>query len=209
MSGTLLIADWKDKLLDGTYEEYMEEMVEKHDILGPFIGIGMPFMESFLPFLPFFVFVFANVAAFGLFKGFLFSWIGSTVGSIVVYFILRSFKEFSFIKRINKNKQVKRITSRVEKQGFGIIFLLLCFPFSPSSLVNIVAAFSSVKTWEFIFAVIFGKSIMVFSLAYVGSNIFSFAKHPVKALIIGLCIAIIWYGGKLVEKQLERRATYS
>ena len=47
------------------------ELSQHYRALGPLIGILLPFIESFLPFLPLFVFVFANASAFGLGYGIL------------------------------------------------------------------------------------------------------------------------------------------
>ncbi|MDY0407842.1 TVP38/TMEM64 family protein [Paracerasibacillus soli] len=65
-------------------EEQILELLEKYRSLGPLPGILLPFIESFLPFLPLFAFVFANAAAYGLWQGFLLSWIGQYLG-ISVY----------------------------------------------------------------------------------------------------------------------------
>src|SRR5690625_5181943 len=67
------------------------ELLDKYEKLGPLPGILLPFIEAFLPFLPLFVFVMANSAAYGLFKGFIYSWFGAAAGSIAVFFLIRKF----------------------------------------------------------------------------------------------------------------------
>src|SRR5699024_3943082 len=88
--------------------------------------------------------------------------------------------------RIRKNKQVQKVTAWVEKHGFGPLFLLLCFPFSPSSVINIVAGLSRINIYQFALAVFLGKSVMVFSIAYIGDSLVSFAKNPVKTILVGI-----------------------
>ncbi|TXK85212.1 TVP38/TMEM64 family protein, partial [Parageobacillus sp. SY1] len=46
-------------------------MLEQYRSFGVFPGIAATLLESFFPVLPMFVFVMANAAAFGLWKGFL------------------------------------------------------------------------------------------------------------------------------------------
>lgn len=178
------------------------ELLENYEALGPLPGILLPFIEAFLPFLPLFVFVMANSVAYGLFKGFLYSWIGSSAGSILVFLLIRKFGNKKIMLKIKQNKQVQQITSWVERHGFGPMFILLCFPFSPSSVINIVAGLSNVSKQQFVLAVLLGKSVMIFSIAYIGSSIMEFAKNPVKTVVVTICILVFWTFGKFLEKKL-------
>lgn len=189
----------------GQYDEQVKHLLNQYENLGPLPGLLLPFAEAFLPFLPLIVFVFANAAAYGLLKGFIFSWAGSSLGSILVFLIIRRLGRRKWLQKISGHKQVHKVTEWVERHGFGPLFLLLCFPFSPSSIINVVAGLSRVSTQQFILAVLLGKSVMIFSLAYVGSSIFSFAENPVRTIIVGACIVLFWMFGKLIEKRLQKR----
>src|SRR5690625_1582584 len=164
----------------------------------------LPFIEAFLPFLPLVVFVIANGAAYGLLKGFFYSWIGSSLGSILVFLIIRRLGDKRVFRAIRKNKQVKKVTNWLERHGFGPLFLLLCFPFSPSSVINVVAGLSKISTQQFILAVLLGKSVMIFSIAYIGSSIVEFAKNPVRTIVVGIGILLFWMIGKYIEKRLQK-----
>ena len=59
-------------------KEDIIELLDKYESLGPLPGFLLPFVESFLPFLPIIVIVMGNAAAYGLWKGFLFSWTGAS-----------------------------------------------------------------------------------------------------------------------------------
>lgn len=69
--------------------KHMLDMLAEYRSFGVIPGIVLPMAEAFLPFLPLFVFVMANAAAFGLWKGFLISWIGTSVGSLLVFLLVR------------------------------------------------------------------------------------------------------------------------
>lgn len=181
------------------------QLLEDYEKLGPVPGILLPYIEAFLPFLPLFVFVMANSVAYGLLKGFVYSWIGSVGGATTVFFIIRTFKEKPWIKKITNHKQVERITSWVEEKGFSLLFILLCFPFSPSSVINIVAAISKVSWKQFLLAVILGKGIMIFSIAYIGTSILEFAKNPLKTIIVSIIIVLFWLIGKLIENRMLKK----
>lgn len=193
-------------LEEGNFDDFIFELLDKYESLGPLPGILLPLIESLLPFLPLVVFVFANAAAYGLFLGFLYSWIGASVGSILVFLIIRKLGDKRLFKAVRKNKQVKKVTAWLERHGFGPLFLLICFPFSPSAVINVVAGLSKVSTQQFILAVILGKSVMIFSIAYIGSSVFEFAKNPVKTIMVGVGIVLFWLTGKYVEKRLQKKA---
>src|SRR5690606_2303382 len=73
-----LLKDWF------TLENIMD-LIKEYRSLGPLPGLLLTMLEAFLPFLPLFLFVMANASAFGLWLGFLFSWLGATAGALIVF----------------------------------------------------------------------------------------------------------------------------
>ncbi|MEW9675003.1 TVP38/TMEM64 family protein [Lentibacillus sp. L22] len=201
----LSIKNWRMIVENDLLDEYIEQLLDNYQQLGPLPGILLPLLEAFLPFLPLVVFVFANAAAYGLFWGFLLSWLGSSLGAITIFIIIRKLGRKRIFTAIRKNKQVHKVTAWFERHGFGPLFLLMCFPFSPSAVINIVAGLSKVSLQQFILAVLMGKSVMIFTMAYVGASIMSFAKHPVRTIVIGICIVLFWILGKYIEKRLQKK----
>lgn len=201
-----ILSNWKMMIEEKQFDEFIKDLLDQYESLGPLPGILLPFIEAFLPFLPLFVFVFANAAAYGLFLGFLYSWIGTSVGSVLVFLVIRKLGDKRIFKIIRKNKQVEKVTTWLERHGFGPLFLLMCFPFSPSSVINVVAGLSKISVQQFILAALLGKSVMVFSIAYIGSSIFEFAKSPVKTIVVGIGIVLFWIVGKYLEKRIQKKS---
>ncbi len=200
----LRLENIENDILDEALLDTVFEILDKYEQLGPLPGIFLPFIEAFFPFLPLFIFVVANSLAYGLFKGFIYSWLGSALGSITVFMIIRKLGNKKIFKKIKTHKAVIRVTNWVEHHGFGPLFILLCFPFSPSSVINVVAGISKVHKLQYFLAVIFGKSIMIFSIAYIGTSISEFAKYPVRTTIILVSIIIFWGFGKFLEKKINK-----
>jgi|SRR5699024_8121526 len=196
-----MMESWEEK---NDFLDDVVDLLDTYEQLGPLPGILLPFIEAFLPFLPLVIFVLANGAAYGLLQGFLYSWIGSSIGSICVFLIVRKIGNKKFLRKLKQNRQIIRVMDFVEQRGFGLLFILLCFPFSPSSVINVVAGISNVRKQTFIIAVLLGKAVMVFSIAYIGFSIIEFAKHPVKTIIVIICISIFWLFGKYLEQRLTR-----
>lgn len=203
---TITFQNWRTELDENGYDAFIQQLLNQYEGLGPLPGILLPFIEAFLPFLPLIVFVLANAAAYGLLEGFLYSWLGASVGAVVVFFFIRKLGRLSWVeKRVKSNKQVIRITGWVERHGFGPLFLLLCFPFSPSAVINVVAGLSRVSTQQFILAVLLGKAVMIFSISYVGSSIMEFAQNPMKTIVVLVSVGLFWMIGKYLEKRLQKR----
>ncbi|MFC4024499.1 TVP38/TMEM64 family protein [Oceanobacillus longus] len=198
-------SNWRSVLESEGLEEFIQQILNQYEGLGPLPGILFPFIEAFLPFLPLIVFVMGNAAAYGLLEGFLLSWGGASVGAIVVFLLIRKLGNTKLLRKISSNKQVTRVTAWVERHGFGPLFLLLCFPFSPSAIINVVAGLSRVSTQQFILAVLLGKAVMVFSISYIGSSIMEFAQNPIKTITVGIGIVLFWMLGKYLEKRLQKK----
>jgi uncharacterized membrane protein YdjX (TVP38/TMEM64 family) len=185
--------------------ENIMELIQQYKALGPFAGILLPMLEAFLPFLPLVVFVMANANAFGLWFGFLFSWIGAAAGALLVFVLVRRYGDTRVFRFLRNNRQVKRLTRWVDKHGFGPLFLLLCFPFTPSALVNVVAGLSSISIAQYMLAVLTGKMVMIFTISFIGYDIISLVKQPIRTVIVGAIIFVLWLVGKQIEIRLNKK----
>lgn len=177
--------------------------IEEYRSFGPFIGISLPLIEAFFPFLPLILFVMANANAFGLGLGFLYSWIGASTGAYLVFLLIRKFGHTRPLSFLRNRKSVEKLTKWLEKHGFGPIFLLLCFPFTPSAVVNIVAGLSRLGIYQYMLAVLTGKMVMIFTMSFVGHDIISLITQPVRTLFVLTVMFILWYVGKRIEIRLS------
>jgi uncharacterized membrane protein YdjX (TVP38/TMEM64 family) len=185
--------------------ENMMDLIQQYRSFGPIPGILLPLLEAFLPFLPLVVFVTANANAFGLWWGFLFSWIGATLGALIVFLLVRRYGETRFFRFLRKNRQVKRLTKWVDKHGFGPLFILLCFPFTPSAVVNVVAGLSSISIAQYMLAVVTGKMVMIFTISFIGYDIISLVRQPIRTVIVAAIIFVLWFVGKRIEIHLHKK----
>lgn len=185
--------------------ENIEALEAQYRTLGPMIGILLPFLESFLPFLPLVVFVVANASAHGLWLGFLFSWIGTVSGSYCVFLLVRKFGNHRRVKKFIQNEKLQKLIRWVDMKGIAPLFLLLCFPFTPSVLVNIVAGLSNIKKKFYFIVLLAAKFVMIFIISVLGYDIDSLIRSPVKLIFSTIAIFLLWLIGKQIERQLNRR----
>lgn len=185
--------------------ENIMDMIQKYESFGPIPGFFLPLIEAFLPFLPLVVFVMANASAFGLWWGFLLSWGGSVTGACLVFLLIRKYGQRKFLSFLHRHRQVKQLMNWVDRHGFGPVFLLLCFPFTPSAVVNIVAGLSNISIRQYLLAVMTGKVVMIFTISFIGYDFFSLIKEPVRTAILVGVIFILWAVGKQVEMHLNKK----
>nr|WP_263313866.1 TVP38/TMEM64 family protein [Mammaliicoccus sp. Marseille-Q6498] len=186
-------------------EENITNLIETFRSFGIFIAFLLPFVEAFIPFLPIILFVFANVNAYGLFFGFLLSWAGTVSGSYLVFIILRLISKKPFMKKVVEQPKVVKFINWIDEHGFGPLFILLCFPFTPGALVNMVSAFSNIRKQVYLLALVLSKAIMIFTLSFIGADINSFFASPKKSIIVIVIIFVLWLVGKALEKYFDSR----
>ena len=187
-----------------TIENY-EQLESYYRTLGPLFGLFLPFIESFLSFLPLFVIVVANVNAFGLLGGFIISWAGSVLGSYAVFRLVRAFGHHRLLYFVTKRRTVQKFIQWVDTNGMSPLFVLLCFPFTPSVLVNIVAGLSNIRKKLYLIALILGKMVMITLMSFIGNDVTQLVTNPRKLIISAVALFLLWIVGKWVEKKLNKR----
>lgn len=185
--------------------ENIETLAAQYRTLGPLIGILLPFLEALLPFLPLVVIVVANASSYGLWIGFLLSWIGTVLGSYVVFLIVRKFGKHPKLKRFIQKENVQKLIKWVDMRGLSPLFILLCFPFTPSVLVNIVAGLSHIKKKYYFIVLLAGKFVMILSMSVLGYDVSSFIKNPLKLVLVVIAVILLWVISKVVERRLNKR----
>lgn len=181
--------------------EQVQRWLKEYSELGPLPGILLPFFEAFLPFLPLIVLVMGNAAAYGLWWGFLLSWIGVCLGSITVFWIARKLGGKLGLLIQKRMPGTQRFFHWIEEKGFTPIFILYCFPFTPSSLINIASGISTVSASTFTIAVMAGKSVMIFMVAFIGHDWQGFVQHPWRILVAAIVLWLLWLAGKKMENR--------
>lgn len=176
-------------------------LLDKYSQLGPLPGIALPFVEAFLPVLPLILFVFANAAAYGMWAGFFYSWVGVSLGALCVFWISKKIGT-RYGDRLRKRfPKAAKFLAWIERKGFTPIFLLSCFPFTPSSVIVVAAGLSRMPLHTFLFSVLPGKAVMIFVLSFIGHDLRAMAKHPSLIALAALLLVLLWLGGRKLESR--------
>ena len=169
-----------------------EQIIRIAELGGPLIGILLPIIEAFFPILPLVLFVTINVTVFGFFWGYLYSWIGNCLGTLLLFLLIRKIGGKKIEEKIINSKYSTAL-EKIRSKNFSVLFLLYCFPFTPSFLISGTSALTNMSTKEFIMALIPAKFIMLLSLAGIGFNIGSFLDDPVRSIFFVAAILMINY----------------
>ena len=177
-------------------------IVNDYWLLSVIVGLTSAFVESFLPVLPLVAIVTANAALFGMIPGLIISWIGSSAGTICLFFLTKKINNDKLLKFL-KNERLEKAIGWVEEKGFKLLFLAYACPFLPACVVTISQGLSKRDFVDFIPGVISGKLVMFFIVSYIGNDIMGFITSPLKISMLALITFIAWAIGNKLNKDLD------
>ncbi len=185
--------------------EYIQSLYyvsQDYWILTMLVGLLTCFIESFIPVLPLIGIVTGNAIILGLFKGMIISWIGSSLGTIGLFLLIKIFKNNIHIKKL-KNKRVNKIINWINRQEFKLFFISYCCPFIPGFLVTIASALSDRDIKSFVPAMLSGKFVMFLVISYPASDIINFVKNPIKIAFFIFLVFLAWKIGNNINNRLD------
>lgn len=191
---------WINQISNLSWED-IEAILNRYEALGPIPGIAAPLIEAFIPVLPLIAILVANVNAYGLWEGILLSWCGVVAGAVCVFLLARKYggRFRGYIDR--KFPQSRKFIGWVEKKGFTPIFVLSCFPFTPSVLVNVVSGISKIPFHTFATATMLGKGVMIILVSVAGHDLGSMLRQPWKLALVALVFVLLWLSGRKLESR--------
>ncbi|MEF3301982.1 TVP38/TMEM64 family protein [Paenibacillus sp. GYB003] len=186
-------------LLSSLTEEQLTEWLERYRSFGPLPGMLLTFMKSFVPPLPTLLIVGVNALVYGLWLGFLYSWLGMVAGCLTTFAIVRKIAGSAFLQRWARKPKVQKGMRWVRRNAFSYVFVLSLFPVGPFVVINVAAALAGMRFRSFALAVAAGKAVMVFVVSYIGYDVSRYADNPLLLLYVALFIA----ASLIVSRKIE------
>lgn len=178
----------------------LEEWFDAFRQFGYIPGFIMLYLRAIVPVLPLTLYVVLLIHAYGLFPGIIISWLGIVSSTFTVFLICKKFVNTIRMKKLKSRKSVQRLISFIDRQGLIPLFVLLCFPFTPNTLINIIASLSHIKIKYYFFVLVISKLISITILGVMGKEIFTIFTNPLRALIMIVLLVVLWFISKKVEK---------
>ncbi|MFB9754608.1 TVP38/TMEM64 family protein [Paenibacillus hodogayensis] len=189
------------EILSSLTEEQLLEWLDKYRSFGPLPGIALAFLKSFVPPLPTLLIVGGNAIVYGLWLGFLYSWIGMASGCIVTFLLVRKVAGHRYLQRWADKPKVKKAMQWVRRNAFSYVFLLSLFPVGPFVVINIAAGLAGMRLRSFALAVSAGKAIMIFAVSYIGYDVNRYIEDPLRLVYVVLFIV----ASLIVSRKIEAR----
>jgi len=144
-------------------------------LFAPFPGEATGFIGGFL---------------FGAIKGFCYSSIGLTVGSLINFTIGR-FLGKRFVRKLIPPAKLERMDSIVKRQGVIVLFGLFVFPGFPKDYLCLFLGLSAIPLKVFILLTAIGRMPGTLMLSLQGSYIFE-QRYGWFALILSVCLVLMF-----------------
>lgn len=183
----------------------LEELFQEVEQLGIVVGFLLVFMESFLPFLPLFIIVVVNINSFGFILGALTSYSGTVLGSYLIFLLIRYFFRTPAQKYIHKHKRLTQLLEFIDRRGFVFLFVMLALPFTPTSVINVIAALSNLKKVVYLYILLAAKAIMILTMSLVGYDVTSFFNSPLRLTLSIAGLVLIYFFSKGYQKYINRK----
>ncbi|MGD9106660.1 MAG: VTT domain-containing protein [Desulfobacterales bacterium] len=152
-------------------------------LLAPFPGEATGFIGGFL---------------FGAAKGFLYSSIGLTIGSLINFTIGR-FLGKRFVRKLILPAQLERMDNLVKRQGVIVLFCLFLFPGFPKDYLCLFLGLSAIHLKIFIILTAVGRMPGTLMLSLQGSYIFE-QRYGWFAFIVSVCLVLIFLAYRYRER---------
>ncbi|WP_339061558.1 TVP38/TMEM64 family protein [Tepidibacillus marianensis] len=174
-----------------------------------FIAWGISFVaiiiQTFFPFIPFVLLAGANALVFGIWKGYIISWIFAVIGAILAFYFSRYIAQEFAKRQTEKYPIIKKLENKIKHNGFFIFFLGRLIPILPSSVVNFFGGISSISFRTFFWSTLLGKLPIVFLETLIGHDMFFFRQHPKRLFFLMFLFLILVVIGYLINNKLTMK----
>ncbi|MBO2944244.1 TVP38/TMEM64 family protein [Paenibacillus sp. F411] len=188
-----------DGIMSLLSEESLALFLDTFRELGPLPGVLLTFMKSFVPPLPTALIVGLNAAVYGLWAGFLYSWIGIVSGCVLTFYLVQKAGSIPLIRKWAAKPKVLKGQAWIQRNGFSYVFLLSILPIGPFVAINIAAGLGGMKMGSYLTALIPGKGLMVLLVSLIGANVESFIQQPLWVLVVLAAVLFLLWVSKKVE----------
>ncbi|MGI6324628.1 MAG: TVP38/TMEM64 family protein [Bacilli bacterium] len=189
--------------MDSLVEAMINNITDFMKTSGPIVGMIVVMFESIIPILPLGIFITFNVYAYGLFWGFIISWIGTLIGCYLSFMSFRKWLRGYFWQKIESKERLINFMNYMTNINFNQLVLLISLPFSPAFLINIGAGLSKMPLKKFMIAAIIGKISIIYFWGYIGTSMIESISNPSVLLEIIIALTIAHLVSKVASKKLN------
>lgn len=199
----------------GGYIPRFAEWVDSLGVWGPLVFIG-GYALATVAFVPGSLLTLAAGAIFGLARGTLLVFFGSTIGASAAFLIARYGARKAIERRLEQHPKFRSIDSAVARQGRKIVFLMRLSPVFPYSLLNYGLGLTKIRFIDYLIAclgmipgtflyVYYGKLLGDVAAVAGGAEVERGAEYwTFLGVGIVATVAVTWFITRKARQALER-----
>lgn len=160
IAGIFIIYGLKNGIFES--QQSLEAFIGKAGIFAPLIFIFIQAIQVVIPILPGFITCIAGAVVFGPLEGFIYSYTGMCLGSMMAFYISRKYGT-AFVKKLVKPQTYDKYILWLEKgKKFDILFLLAIFlPAAPDDVLCFIAGLTRMTWKKFTIIILLGKPFVI------------------------------------------------
>lgn len=172
-------------------------------VLSIFVGIFIIILESIIPMLPLGVFIALNMLLFGNILGFILSWIATSIGCVLSFYLVRKIFNKRFGDKTKDNKKIMILIKKIYKLPFSSFVIITALPFTPAFAINIAAGLSKMNIKKFVLGILIAKLFVVYFWGFIGTTFLQSVTDISVLLKLVLMLSLAYVISKLVMKKYK------
>lgn len=189
--------------LTGSVEELIE-LIRSFGLFGPIISIFLMMLQSVLAPIPSFLISGANGAVFGVFWGFVISWIGGMFGALIAYWIAKKLG-WRYLQKKASAEQIDQWTTYTRQYGFLAVVAARLVPVVSFDLISYIAGAVGMKLRTFLLATGIGMIPGAYAYTMIGSELMLDSEDHRMLWIVSLGLLALIVAGTVLNRVLLRK----
>lgn len=171
-------------------------------VMAPILSSVLIILEGIMAFLPLVVFVAINMLTLGPIVGGVLSWLLTTLGSFLAFYLCRKGFSVIFNRKFSKGK-LSKFMKKIDNLKFKQLVLIIAIPFAPSFFINVGAGLSNIPIKKYFYALLVAKIFVILFLGYIGCNLVECLTNPVVLIKVIILIAVAYIVAQIVNKKFD------
>lgn len=190
----LVIIYWQPITKLFSEKENIQNFISNFGILAPIGFILIQIFQIIIAPIPAYLTWIAGGYIFGWFWGSIYSLLGLTLGSIIVFYLVKIFGRPLVLKLIPE-KIFKKFDYLTEKKGVLIFFIIFLLPFFPDDIICYAAGLTKIPILSLVIIAFLGRFPVIIISNIIGDNILNLSKTSwgIITFIISIIFLVIFY----------------
>ncbi len=160
-------------------------------------------LQTFFPFIPFFLIAGVNVIVFGAVGGVLVTWLSAVTGACLSFLLARYVAYDWAQARVGQLPFFQKLNAQASRRGFQIILMARLIPVIPSGMINLAAGLSPIRFSAFLLATFIGKLPITLFESVLGHDLLNIRTHTGRFFAMLAVLGLLMWGGSKLAKVEE------